>query len=487
MNQEPSLGLLELRRVLEEERRRVASPEPDKGTDSAGNGTRRLYARELLLLKQTLAYAGANVPYYKQLFQENRFKPDDFQAAADLRRLPPLRKSTISSNLASFLSRQATVTSIVCTSGTTGLRLPRFIGDEEDEACRLLEKIDAVAHGRRQEKREILLRVLPAMRRYSRPIRSRDHLQITVTLNWDYPRYYTRVDYYDFVIRQLFEEFPVPGTEGRVTIVHVTPPFVIRLLADEIAARSMALKETRVHTIVCSGGLLSDRIRRLIEEEWGAEALSVYSMTEANATAAECPKFRNRYHFNAAAYLEVVDPRTMDPVPEGREGQLLVTTLHPFQQAQPFIRYDSGDVVMNHGVACACGAIARTVEFRGRREHCLDLGDLVPASAGRRHVASADIQNVLEDIPEVPSLLYPRFDLKRQEGKSGSVVVQLNAEANYVTDTSMAARLTRLVLARLRAQYTEWDPLIERGQLAWDVRWHHRGEMESFFRLYPPS
>ncbi len=487
MNREAALGLEELRKVLEEQRREGAAPRPGTDAESARAGVRRLLARELLLLKQTLVYAGANVPYYEELFREQRFDPDDFQTVADLRQLPPLQKHTIASNLESFLSRRAMVNSIVCTSGTTGLRLPRFISEEEDEACRLLDRIDFAASGRRQEKKAILLRVFPAMRRYSRPSRNETYLQIAVTLNWDYPRYYTRVDYYDFVLRQLFEEFPVPGTEGRVTVVHVTPPFVIRLLTEEMAARSLSFQDTRVRTIVCSGGLLTDRIRRLIEQKWGAQALSVYSMTESNATAAECPTFRNRYHFNAAVYLEVVDPLTQAPVPEGHEGQLLVTTLFPFQQAQPFIRYNSGDVVRNCGAQCDCGAIAPTVEFRGRREHCLDLTDVIPASAGHRFVASADIHNLLEDIPEVPSLLYPRFDLKRVNGKKGSVVVQLNVEASHLTDPAMAERLTQQVTTALQAQYPEWDSLIRRGRLAWDIRWHHRGEMESFFRLYPPS
>jgi phenylacetate-coenzyme A ligase PaaK-like adenylate-forming protein len=476
-----------LRQVLDDERRQGSAREPRRRPRGTRDETIRLHARELLLLQQTLAYAGANVPYYADLFRQLRFDADEFRTVADLRRLPPLQKATIASRLESFLSRRTTVSSIVCTSGTTGLRLPRFVCQEEEEACRLLGQIGSARFAGRAGKRDILLRVFPAMRRYSRLGRNEDLLQITVTLNWDYPRYYTRCDYYDFVIRQLFEPMPVPGTHGRVTVVHVTPPFVARLLAEEIEARSLAFRDTRVHTIVCSGGLLTDRIRRLIEQRWGARAVSAYSMTEANATAAECPVVRHRYHFDAAAFLEVVDPRTQAPVPEGHEGHLLVTTLHPFQQAQPFIRYDTGDVVMNCGVRCECGAVARTVEFRGRREHCLDLGDVVPASASRRFVASADIQNLLEEIPEVPSLLYPRFELKRVNRPDGATVVQMRAEAHHLTGPDMVEALRQRTLTALRSLYPEWDTPIRQGRLAWDIQWSHRGEMESFFRLYPPS
>jgi len=166
---------------------------------------------------------------------------------------------------------------------------------------------------------------------------------------------------------------------------------------------------------------------------------------------------------------------------------LLVTSLYPFQQAQPFIRYNTGDVVMNCGKLCACGAVAASVEFRGRREHCLDLTDVIPASAGNRYVGSTEIHNLLEDFPEVPSLLYPRFEMKRLQGTDGGVVLQLNAEANHLTGPAMVDGLRQRMVDALRSRYPAWEPLVQQGRLSWDIRWSHRGEMESYFRLYPPS
>lgn len=482
-----SLDREQLRAALEELRR---STTIELGADhNSGDTIRRLLARELLLLRQTIAYAATHVPYYEELFRRQHITVDDFQKAADLRHLPVLEKSTIASNLEAFLSQQVAITSIACTSGTSGLRLPRFTSDEEEEACDLLNQIDFSAQRPNQTtngKKDILLRVFPAMRRYSRPNRQPRNLQVVVTLNWDYPKYYTRCDFFDFVIRQLFEPFPVPGTAGRITVVHVTPPFVIRMLTEDLKARSLACRDTKVHTIVCSGGLLTNRIRKLIQDEWGAHPVSVYSMTEANGTAQECPAHPYRYHFNAAVYLEVVDPDTHAPVPVGQEGILLVTSLYPFQQAQPLLRYNTDDVVTNWGNHCDCGAIAPTVEFRGRRIHCLDLGDVVPSGCRNQYVACADIHNLLEDLPEVPSLFYPRFLVERLPG-NGTTVIKLTAEAQHITGASMARQLTRRLLAGLQARYSAWDSLIKARKLAWEVEWRNRGEMETFFRLTPPS
>ena len=178
---------------------------------------------------------------------------------------------------------------------------------------------------------------------------------------------------------------------------------------------------------------------------------------------------------------------THSPVPEGHEGLLLVTSLYPFQQAQPVIRYDTGDLVTQKGKQCECGAIAPSVEFRGRLQHCLDLTDVVPANVGKRRVASADVQDLLEDIPEVPSLFYPRFELKRIKRKDRSVAIRLEAEVSQLTGASMEERLKRRILVALQSRYPEWNPLLRRGKLSWDVKLSNRGEMESFLRLTPPS
>ena len=151
------------------------------------------------------------------------------------------------------------------------------------------------------------------------------------------------------------------------------------------------------------------------------------------------------------------------------------------------IRYDTGDLVTQRGKQCECGAIAPSVEFRGRLQQCLDLTDIVPGFMKKRYVGSADIQDLLEDIPEVPSLFYPRFNLGRIYRDDGRVAICLETEVAHLTDTAMEEKLKKRILTALQSLYPEWNALIEQGKMSWNVKLCNRGDMESFIRLTPPS
>lgn len=448
-------------------------------------------AREVLLLQQTLAHAAA-APYYRELFRDARFDVRRFTTADDLRRLPVLTRRTVAARLPEFVHPSTVVTTITSTSGTTtGVRLPRFIGDEEQEAYRLLQRLVAEQsqNGRRASRRppprDIVLRVLPAMRRYVTSPRSSGPLQILVTLSLHYPKYTLRSTYDDFVLRQLFQDIPVPGTTGRISAIHATPPFLVRLMTDELQQRSLSPRTTGVRTIAASGGLVTRRLREIVREAWGVPLVTSYSLTEFNAVALECPQVPHRYHFDAGLYAEVVDPKTHEPAAAGDEGLLVLTSLHPFQQAQPFIRYAPGDLARSIATPCRCGSIETTIEFLGRVEHCLDLHDIV-GRRGRRFVASAPIHDFLDDFPEVPPLLYPRFDLRRVE-RHGGADVRLEFEVYHVVDDAMRTRIARRAVQRLRRVYHDWAPAERSGRLTWDVRVVSRGELASFLKLYPES
>jgi phenylacetate-coenzyme A ligase PaaK-like adenylate-forming protein len=323
------------------------------------------------------------------------------------------------------------------------------------------------------------------MRRYVTSPRSAGPLQILVTLSLHYPKFTLRSTYDDFVLRQLFQDIPVPGTAGRISAIHATPPFLIRLMTDELEQRSLSPRATGVRTIAASGGLVTRRLREIVRQAWGVPLVTSYSLTEFNAVALECPLVPHRYHFDAGLYAEVVDPTTQEPVAAGEEGLLVLTSLYPFQQAQPFIRYAPGDLARSIATPCRCGSVETAIEFLGRAEHCLDLHDVV-GRRGRRFVAAAAVHDILDDFPEVPPLLYPRFNLHRVERQDG-VDVRVEFEVYHVVDEAMRTRIAGRALKRLRRAYPEWAAAERNGRLTWDVRVVSRGELATFLKLYPES
>jgi phenylacetate-coenzyme A ligase PaaK-like adenylate-forming protein len=253
-------------------------------------------------------------------------------------------------------------------------------------------------------------------------------------------------------------------------------------MTDELKARSLSPLDSHIRYIACTGGLITNRIRRLVDDEWKAQMLTSYSLTEFNGWAVGCSLTPNHYHFDPTMYAEVVDPASHREIKEGQEGILILTSLFPFQQAQPLIRYNTGDLVTHKGRQCDCGFVGSTIEFRGRFVHCVDLTDIVPRNSTRRYLASADIHDLLEDMPEVHSLIYPKFEVSRVNRSDGSAVLQITAEVNHIVDSDMETDLRERIRSSLNARYPDWKELFSQNRLAWDIRLVNRGDMSSFVK-----
>jgi len=110
---------------------------------------------------------------------------------------------------------------------------------------------------------------------------------------------------------------------------------------------------------------LTPQMRKDIEEIWGCKAYNNYGSVETGAPTYECEE-QDGLHISEDAYIfEIVDPETGKPLPEGEEGELVVTTL--FKEAAPFIRYRIGDITSFIPGQCACGRTYRRMNaIRGR-------------------------------------------------------------------------------------------------------------------------
>jgi phenylacetate-CoA ligase len=84
--------------------------------------------------------------------------------------------------------------------------------------------------------------------------------------------------------------------------------------------------------------------------------------------AAECIEVRDGLHVHEDHFLvEIVDPQSGAPLPEGEEGELVFTTL--LKEAMPLLRYRTGDIASMTTEPCPCGrTTARIRSLRGRRD-----------------------------------------------------------------------------------------------------------------------
>jgi phenylacetate-coenzyme A ligase PaaK-like adenylate-forming protein len=174
----------------------------------------------------------------------------------------------------------------------------------------------------------------------------------------------------------------------------ITYPSFIRRLAEEQRAGRLRIAPRQFGS---AAETLTQDVRELAWETWGAAVLDVYGATEANLIGVECPWTAGLHVLEDLVVLEVVDEHN-HPVPHGVVGhKLLITTL--FNRTLPLIRYEFSDLATVAEGPCRCGRPhLRLASLQGRREDVVSL----PGRDGRRvSVHALQLQAPLHRMPGV--------------------------------------------------------------------------------------
>ena len=115
-------------------------------------------------------------------------------------------------------------------------------------------------------------------------------------------------------------------------------------LANLAEGKGIDLANGSVKTVMCTAEPLSDAKREKIARAWGAKVFDTFGMTEVMMMGAEPTAGEGFHIWTDFVFLEVLDPTTLEPVPEGAEGTLVVTPLFT-NNATPFLRWNTGDIV----------------------------------------------------------------------------------------------------------------------------------------------
>ncbi len=218
----------------------------------------------------------------------------------------------------------------------------------------------------------------------------------------------------------------------------ITYPSVIRRLAEEQQEGRLRISPWQFSSVAET---LTQEVRDLARDVWGAQVLNAYGSTEANLIGMEC-QWSSGLHVNEdLVVVEVVDEHNR-PVPPGVTGQkVLVTNL--FNHTLPFIRYELSDLVTIAAGPCQCGRPhLRLASIQGRQEDVLSL----PArTGGTVKVHAALLGETLLRIPRVR-----QFQLAQRDDGLLALVVLRDAAATQET-LSAAQGLLGAELDRLGA------------------------------------
>ena len=162
-------------------------------------------------------------------------------------------------------------------------------------------------------------------------------------------------------------------TDLGATGLACTPSFSM-LLAERAAAEGR-LGDIRLRWGIHGAEPWSEGFRHKLEEAWGGayDACDIYGLSEVigPGVASECRENKGGMHvFEDHFFPEIVDPGSDDPVPEGEQGELVITTLT--KEAQPVIRYRTGDITRFLPGHCRCGRTSRRISrIEGRADDML--------------------------------------------------------------------------------------------------------------------
>ncbi|MCF8033955.1 MAG: phenylacetate--CoA ligase [Desulfarculaceae bacterium] len=145
------------------------------------------------------------------------------------------------------------------------------------------------------------------------------------------------------------------------TVMHIIPSYAFRLAAAFGQQGLDPRGDNSLRIAVIGAEPHSEQARQRIEELFGVKAYNNYGLSELNGpgVAFECQEQNGLHLWEDAFLLEVVDPETLEPVPEGRVGELVLTTLN--RKAMPLIRYRTRDLAAVLPGPCPCGRTHRRI------------------------------------------------------------------------------------------------------------------------------
>ena len=158
------------------------------------------------------------------------------------------------------------------------------------------------------------------------------------------------------------------------TALHAIPSYASSLheVMEEVGVNPE--RDTKLHTLIIGAEPHSEEQRRKIERMLGVKAYNSFGMSEmcGPGVAFEC-KEQNGMHIWEDYYIvEIVDPVTLEPVPEGEVGELVLTTIN--REAMPLLRYRTRDLTRILPGECPCGRHHKRLDrMKGRSDDMMIL------------------------------------------------------------------------------------------------------------------
>ncbi|SFB67879.1 phenylacetate-CoA ligase [Halobiforma haloterrestris] len=306
-------------------------------------------------LRETVERAYENVAFYREAFDEAGIEPDDIEGIEDIEKLPFTTKEDFRDEYPDglFAVDDDEIRRIHASSGTTGK-----------------PKIVSYTEGDLEVWSEVVARCLEAS-----GVEPGD----TVQNGYGYGLFTGGLGLHYGVEELGATVIPIGGgqTQRQVELLEdlesdvltCTPSYSL-YLAETAEEMGVDVSELPVSTVIFGAEPCTDPMREEIEERLDVTGIDIYGLSEiiGPGVSNECHEAQEGLHiWEDHFYPEVIDPQTGEVLPEGEEGELVLTTLT--KEALPAIRYRTGDLTTLTYEECECGrTMVRMDNVTGRAD-----------------------------------------------------------------------------------------------------------------------
>ncbi len=234
------------------------------------------------------------------------------------------------------------------------------------------------------------------------------------------------------------------------TVICATSSYAL-LLAEEIEKRGFKNKICLKKGVIGSERW-GEKMRQRIADELGIELYDIYGLTEiyGPGIGINCKYNTGIHYWDDYIYIEIVDPVTLKPVPDGELGEIVITTL--VKEGAPLIRYRTHDLSRIIPGACPCHSrFPRLDIIMGRTDDMIKIKGV--------NVFPSQIEEILKEFPEVSSEYQIR--ISHLEGRD---TMRLYVETNGTVDFQiLSRRIAEKVKSRIG--FTPLVKVVELGLL----------------------
>lgn len=307
----------------------------------------KLEKLQLERLQDTVKRVYEKVPFYRDKFLKKGIKPHQIKSIKDVRLLPFTTNDDLRANYPTGLLAvpHAQVVRLHTSSGTTGKPKAIFFTNKDvNQAAELIARCLIMTGMKKND-------VLQNMMTYG---------LFTGALVMHYGAEKVGI----LVIpagpgntdRQiaLMQDF-------KTTAVHITPSFAL-YLSDVVEKKGLnPKKDLKLKKAFVGAEPYTEETRQKIERAFGINVYNSYGLSEMNGPgiAFECEEKYGMHLWEDNFLMEIIDPKTGEQLPDGKEGELILTSL--CREGMPLLRYRTRDITSIIPEKCKCGRTHRRI------------------------------------------------------------------------------------------------------------------------------